>query len=84
MTFMIQKIPGTEFGYVFDDNATDEEYKTIVDDLKEQGVTIHCLICNKTTSKFFRPAFSFMWTGNRGITICNSIPDNQFYFNYKR
>ena len=80
---MIQKIPDTDFGYMFDNDATEEEYNTIINELKEKGIKFKCLICNKETSKFFTPSFHFLWTGNKGITICNSIPDNHFYINRK-
>lgn len=80
---MIERISGTKFGYMLDDNVTNEEYKTIINELNEQGIKINCILCNKETSKFFRPYLSFIWTGNKGITLNNSIPNNQFYINRK-
>lgn len=77
---MMQKIPGTEFGYVFDEDATSEELREIADKLKDKGIKFRSLICNSNMRKRFRIGL----LGNNCITINNSIPDNQFYINYKR
>lgn len=71
----MKKLDGTQNGYIIEDTSTNDQWHKILKSYKD----IRCIICNTSTSKYFKPPL--MSYGKSSITINNKIPDRVVYIN---
>lgn len=69
----MRKIEETRNGYIIDKDSTNEEWQEICKGYDK----VRCIICNRNTSKCFRPSL----LSNNIITINNTLLDGIIYIN---